>query len=176
MAQFALIDCTPEDLEALRQLSIHTFTEAFAAQNNPEDFQAYLESAFHPKQLLSEIHHPQTRFSFICKDGMRVGYLKVNWGNAQTELQEDAGMELERIYVLASEQGAGIGAWVLEQVGQWALAAGKEYVWLGVWEHNPRAMAFYQRHGFVIFDKHPYYIGQDRQMDWMMRWEINPKP
>ena len=61
---------------------------------------------------------------------------------------------------------------MLERIQELARSEGKQYLWLGVWEYNPGAIRFYERLGFVIFDKHPYYIGKDRQMDWMMRLNL----
>jgi ribosomal protein S18 acetylase RimI-like enzyme len=56
-----------------------------------------------------------------------------------------------------------------------AIEEDMEYLWLGVWEENQEAIRFYLRHGFVTFGKHPYYIGSDRQMDWMMRFQLPPR-
>lgn len=168
----SLIRCAPEALDTLRALSIETFTDAFAAANDPQDFAAYLKKAFNTQQLGAELGRAGTRFYFLMVGEALAGYFKINTGKDQTELQEESGMELERIYVRAPFQGKGLGAWMLQQVSQMAKSEGKDYLWLGVWEKNTRAIAFYRSHGFVIFDTHPYYIGSDRQMDWMMRLDL----
>lgn len=164
--------CEPEGVDSLRELSIETFTDAFAADNDPQDFDAYLRKAFNTQQLSAELASAGTRFYFLMAGEALAGYFKINTGKDQTELQEASGMELERIYVRTRFQGRGLGAWMLQQVKQMAKREGKAYLWLGVWEKNTRAIAFYRSHGFVIFDKHPYYIGSDRQMDWMMRLDL----
>lgn len=176
MEPFECIPCTPADLDVLRDVSIATFSRAFEAQNNPEDFAAYLGKAFGRQQLLEELRHPDMHFYFVRVRGELAGYFKLNTGKAQTELREPDGMEIERIYVLAGYQGRGIGARMLEWICSHARDMGKTYLWLGVWEHNPRAIAFYGRQGFVTFGKHPYDIGNDRQWDWLMRLDLPETP
>jgi ribosomal protein S18 acetylase RimI-like enzyme len=164
--------CGAGDLQALASLSRETFSHAFAALNNPLDFQQHLEEAFNLERLRVELGNPETRFYFLYSGSQLAGYMKVNVGQAQTELREPEGMEVERLYVIAGFQGRGLGAWMLQQAGDLARKEGKRYLWLGVWEENLAAIRFYERHGFAIFDKHPYYVGTDRQMDWMMRLDL----
>jgi ribosomal protein S18 acetylase RimI-like enzyme len=159
-------------LQELKRLGKQTFTEAFARVNNPEDFAQYLKEAFSVKTLSSELLNPESRFFFLYSNGQLCGYSKINTGTAQTELQEVESMEIERIYVLKTHQGRGLGAWMLNRFKAMALDEQKRYLWLGVWEENHDAIRFYKQHGFVTFDKHPYYVGSDRQMDWMMRLDL----
>jgi len=167
-----LIPIASRELEDLKRIGIETFTESFAGVNNPEDFKKYLEEAFDLKTLRRELLNPESRFFFLYEEGIRVGYSKINTGKAQTELREPGGMEIERIYVLKRHQGRGLGTWMLKRFQTLARAEGKSYLWLGVWEENHAAIRFYKQHGFVTFDKHPYYVGSDRQMDWMMRLDL----
>jgi len=172
MNSVELIPIDISDLHDLKQIGIEAFSESFASANNPEDFKKYLKEAFDLKTLRRELLNPESRFFFLYEQGIRVGYSKINTGEAQTELQEPDGMEIERIYVLKAHQGKGLGAWMLRRFQTMARAEGKSYLWLGVWEENHAAIRFYKQHGFVTFDKHPYYVGSDRQMDWMMRLEL----
>ena len=164
--------CTLTDLEVLQSVSLETFTEAFAAQNDPEDFAAYLREAFSPEALRRELEDPETRFFLLYYKDQLAGYAKINSGKAQTELQDPLSLEVERIYVREPFQGKGLGSWMLQKFQSLAGEEGKKYLWLGVWEENKAAIRFYERHGFVTFGRHPYYIGSDRQMDWMMRLEL----
>ena len=173
MESFRLTLCDPGDLDRLRNVSIATFRDAFEAQNNPEDFRHYMEKAFSNEQLLKELENTEMRFYFAWAGNRLAGYCKLNTGAAQTELQDPHGMEIERIYVDAAFQGKGIGARMLEALEALARTAGMRYLWLGVWQKNPGAIRFYERHGFEIFGEHPYYIGSDRQMDWLMRRELD---
>ena len=164
--------CQPSDLQDLRRISLETFTAAFAAQNDPADFQAYLRKAFAPGQLRLEMEDPGSRFYFLVLEGERAGYTKLNTGAAQTEPQDPKALEVERFYIREPFQGRGLGSWMLVYIKALATGEGRPYLWLGVWEENTPAIRFYRRHGFVTFGKHPYYIGSDRQMDWMMRLEL----
>ena len=167
--------CRPSDLEKLRRLSVSTFTEAFSAHNDPDDFREYLRQAFDPGQLSKELLNPESQFHFLWSGAVLAGYCKLNTGQAQTELQHPDGMEIERIYIRKAFQGRGLGSWMLERLKAMASQMGKTYLWLGVWEANLDAIRFYERHGFTTFGKHPYYIGSDRQMDWMMRLELTDR-
>lgn len=168
----ALTPCRPSDIEVLRQVSLQTFREAFAAQNDPADFKSYLKEAFSTQRLQREMRNPESRFFFLTCQEQLAGYAKINTGNAQTELQDPQALEIERIYVKKSCQGQGLGSWMLQRLKTLAREEGKKHLWLGVWEENKEAIRFYKRHGFVIFGRHPYYIGSDRQMDWMMRLDL----
>jgi ribosomal protein S18 acetylase RimI-like enzyme len=173
MEPVTLEPCTLADLEVLQQVSLETFTEAFAAQNDPEDFETYLREAFSLERLRREMNNPGTRFFFLYYQKKLAGYVKINAEKAQTELQDPEALEIERIYVRRAFQGKGLGSWMLGVLKSLAWKEGKTYLWLGVWEENKEAIRFYKRHGFVTFGKHPYYIGSDRQMDWMMQLVLN---
>ncbi len=165
-------ECKKGELELLTRISRETFAVAFEDQNNPDDFKTYLDTAFSPETLARELQRPGSRFYFVYRDTVLVAYIKLNTGNAQTDLWEDSGMELERIYVLKEFQGLGIGAEILSRVKKMAIAEDKQYLWLGVWEENKDAIRFYEKQGFVKSGMHPYYIGNDKQMDWVMKADL----
>lgn len=164
--------CTPADLDQLVEISRTTFIDAFRTQNNPEDFEHYLATAFHPNQLNSELRNSNTAFYFAIADDNLAGYFKLNAGDAQSETKDENGIELERIYVLAHFQGKQIGRQMLEKVKELARSQDNDYLWLGVWEENTRAIRFYEKLGFTRFGTHPYYIGSDKQTDWLMKLEM----
>ncbi|NHF59153.1 GNAT family N-acetyltransferase [Flavobacteriaceae bacterium TP-CH-4] len=161
--------CTLDSLGELVEISKKTFADAFEAANDPEDFRNYLDFAFDTVKLESELTNPNSDFYFVYQNGTLVGYFKLNQNDAQTDVGLPESMELERIYVLEPFQGQGIGEWILEAVKKIALTMGKEFIWLGVWQKNRAAITFYERHGFIKFGTHPYYIGKDKQTDWLMR-------
>nr|WP_297784536.1 GNAT family N-acetyltransferase [uncultured Allomuricauda sp.] len=165
-------ECVTTDLDTLVQISKSTFTAAFEKDNDPDDFQAYIQEAFHPDKLKKELADKNSLFHFVFDDEKMVGYFKLNIGTAQTDVYDPNALEIERIYVLGDHQGKKIGSWMLQEITSMAKGLGKEYIWLGVWEHNPKAISFYQRHGFSKFGEHPYYIGQDKQTDWLLRLEL----
>lgn len=161
-----------DELKVLATLGRTTFETAFAADNNPADMAQYLNKAFSLNQVRQEWEHPETGYYFARLNNQIVGYLKLNQGAAQSEPMGDDAFEVERIYVTANSQGKGIGRQLLDFSVQQALAAKKKIIWLGVWQKNTRAVAFYKHYGFTIFDTHIYTLGQDDQTDWMMKLEL----
>ncbi len=164
--------CGPGNLDDLARISRDTFTEAFEALNNPDDFKHYLETAFSRHQLLSELQDPHTDIYFVYSGGELVGYFKLNEKESQTDIADKDSIELERIYVSGAYQGKQIGKWMLERIIEIGHQRRKSYLWLGVWEKNTGAIRFYEKYGFAKFGTHPYYIGKDRQTDWLMRLDL----
>lgn len=164
--------CDSTDLDTLAQLSKITFSDAFEKDNDPQDFRTYLQKAFGSKQLAKELSNKNTFFYFVYDGQELVGYFKLNVESAQSDVQDPKALEIERIYVLNEHQGKKIGSRMLKRIAEKAKEMHKQYIWLGVWEHNPKAIRFYQNHGFVKFGEHPYLIGTDEQTDWLLRLEI----
>ena len=165
--------CTPEDLGLLTKLARKTFRDAFETHNNPNDFSVYMNTVLTEENLQKELLNPDSSFYFVKLGSTIVGYFKLNEHTAQTELNGSESLELERIYVKEEFQGKQIGNWILQQVVGLAGNKKKGFVWLGVWEHNTAAIKFYDRHGFVKFGEHPYFVGKDKQMDWLMRLDLD---
>jgi ribosomal protein S18 acetylase RimI-like enzyme len=157
------------DIPLLQTLGRTTFEETFAASNTTENLQQYLEEAFTTELLTTEINNPGSAFYMAWLDQQAIGYLKINYGTAQTELQDDKGFEIERIYVLQAFHGKHIGQILFDKAIEIAQARSANYVWLGVWEDNKRAIRFYEKNGFVPFDKHIFMVGGDAQTDIMMK-------
>lgn len=169
---FRFEKCTLHHLETLLQIARQTFIEAFASDNNPLDFEKYINTAFTKEQLIRELNNKDTSFYLTYVDEVLVAYIKINENDAQSDIKAEEALELERIYVIADYQGKKIGEWLLNTVRDIAVKQEKTYMWLGVWEENVRAIAFYEAHGFYKFDTHPYYIGTDKQTDWLMRLDV----
>lgn len=168
----AVIRATIEDLDLLQEIGKLTFTETFAAQNSEENFNQYLEEAFSSKRLSDELLDSHSEFYFAVLQGAVIGYLKLNFGPSQTDLKDNKAVEVERIYVLQAHQGKKVGQLLLDFVIKVAGKAGAKYVWLGVWEENPKAIRFYQKNGFVEFDRHIFRLGDDEQTDLMMKLSL----
>jgi ribosomal protein S18 acetylase RimI-like enzyme len=160
------------DLPLLHAISRQTFIETFAEVNTEEDMNQYLSDSFNDERLTSELLNANSEFYFAEIDGQPAGYLKVNFGEAQTDVQDRNTLELERIYVLKDFLGKQVGQILLDKAIQIAKKAKVDYLWLGVWEHNPRAKKFYTKNGFVEFGRHDFWLGSDKQTDLMMRLEI----
>jgi diamine N-acetyltransferase len=164
--------CESGDLDTLRTIAYRTYDEAFRHMNTPADMDAYMESAFTRARLDEELRNPLSAFFFLYSDGALAGYMKLNEGEAQSDLRGPAGMEIERIYVLRDFQGLGLGRAMVEKALEIALKKKKTFLWLGVWQKNENAIAFYERMGFRKAGTHPFVMGTDRQTDWIMRREV----
>ncbi|REC45333.1 GNAT family N-acetyltransferase [Chryseobacterium pennipullorum] len=169
MAAIIINKASWEDLEILHNLGIQTFYESFAENNSEDDMQKYLEESFNINTIKAELADPDSTFYIAWEDDEPVGYLKVNCGQAQTELQDEVSLEIERIYVKKSHQGKKVGQLLYHQAVETAKALRKSCIWLGVWEENIRALNFYRKNGFVVFDQHIFRLGNDEQTDLMMK-------
>lgn len=170
--QLEIQKCRLQHLTELTKIARSTFIDAFEALNNPDDFKHYLNTSLSKEKIAQELSNPDTSFFFITLGPQLAGYFKLNEHAAQTDLKVAEALEVERIYVLAKFQGKKIGEWAISEILKMALVKKKAYVWLGVWEHNTAAIRFYERLGFARFAMHPYYIGQDRQTDWLMKMNL----
>ena len=161
-----------DDLEALRNLSIQTFKETFEELNTEEDMQKYLLENLSIEKLKSELENPNSEFYFGENNDEILGYLKLNFKDAQTEKLEENHFEIERIYVLKVFLGQKIGQILVDKAIEIGREKNLEYVWLGVWEENHRAIRFYEKNGFEIFGKHDFILGEDVQTDLLMKMKI----
>lgn len=159
-----------ESVEVLQKIALQTFFETFSEVNSAENMQMYLDENLSLEKLRKELEHPESLFYIAYQSKQPIGYLKVNTGNAQTELKEKGGFELERIYVLYEFQGQSIGFKLFEKAKELFLHGGFDYFWLGVWENNTKALTFYRKLGFIEFDKHIFKLGEDEQIDLLMKW------
>lgn len=165
---------TLSGIAQLQQIGRQTFYETFAAANTKENMATYLKDGFSTEKLTEELNNPGSEFYLAILGNEVIGYLKVNSGASQTELNDKKALEIERIYVLQQYHGKKVGQILYEKAMQ--LAAEKEvaYIWLGVWEENPRAIRFYQKNGFIEFDRHIFKLGEDEQTDIMMKKLLYP--
>ena len=162
-----------QDIEKLKEIGKLTFSETFSSENSKEDMREYLEDGFSTEKLKTELTDKNAEFFFAEIDGKVIGYLKVNFGQSQTEIKDENALEIERIYVLKEFHGKKVGQILCNKAIELAKEKSADYVWLGVWEQNPRAIRFYKKNEFVAFDKHLFKLGNDEQTDIMMKLKLN---
>ncbi|MES2133893.1 MAG: GNAT family N-acetyltransferase [Bacteroidota bacterium] len=163
---------TIHDIDQLQKIGRQTFHETFSSANSEENMKQYLEDGFSMEKLTTELNDKNAEFYFATLDNNIIGYLKLNFGASQTELKDNNTLEIERIYVLKEFHGKKVGQILYDKAIQVAKNRKAEYVWLGVWEENPRAINFYKKNGFVEFDKHIFKLGSDEQTDIMMKLKL----
>ncbi|WNQ13121.1 GNAT family N-acetyltransferase [Paenibacillus aurantius] len=160
--------CTVDDLGLLQEISIETFKETFRNQNSPETMKAYLEKAFNLSQLEKELSRASSEFYFLYANGEMAGYLKINTDDAQSEAMGRDSLEIERIYIRKKYHKQGLGKDLINKAIELAKERNKERIWLGVWEKNENAIRFYKKMGFVQTGDHAFYMGEEKQIDWIM--------
>lgn len=163
---------TPLSLSALPELqriSKQTFQETFAPYNSAENMEQYITHAFSTEKLQAELQNHNSQFYFAYHKDEIAGYIKLNSGAAQTENMGPDALEIERIYVLQQYQGKNLGQQLFNSALRIAAENNKKMVWLGVWEHNTKAISFYLKNGFVVFSKHQFKLGNDVQTDLLMK-------
>lgn len=161
-------ECTIKDSSKLQKVSYETFNETFKHQNSSENMNAYLQKAFNLNQLEKELSNILSQFFFVYFNNEVAGYLKVNLNDAQSEKMCNDSIEIERIYIKKQFQKHGLGKYLFNKALEIAQESNKKKIWLGVWEKNDNAIAFYKKMGFVQTGTHSFFMGDEEQIDFIM--------
>jgi ribosomal protein S18 acetylase RimI-like enzyme len=161
-----------DDAALIREFGIRSFKESFEKFNSAENMAQYIEKCFTLEQVKKDVKTLGINFFLAMADNQIVGYTKTNEGPGPKELNKKKTLEIERIYVDKKFHGEGIGKALLDKCIQLARLKKIKTVWLGVWEHNPNAIAFYKKCGFKKFGDHIFMLGRDAQTDWLMKKAI----
>lgn len=172
MQNISIIKAELHDIEKLQKIGRQTFFETFSESNSEENMQNYLDEGFSIEKLTAELTDTNSEFYFTVLNEEVNGYLKLNFGDSQTELKDNNALEIERIYVSKEFHGKSVGQLLFDKAIEVAKHKNADYIWLGVWEGNPRAINFYKKNGFVEFDKHIFKLGDDEQIDIMMKLNL----
>ncbi|WP_422361844.1 GNAT family N-acetyltransferase [Reichenbachiella sp.] len=172
LEQIVIRKISNSDVENLQEIGKNTFFDTFSADNSKENMETYLNTKFSLQQLTEELNNENSEFYFAELEKQTIGYLKVNTGNSQTEIQDDSSLEIERIYVLKKFHGKHVGRLLLKKALEIANSRRFESIWLSVWEKNLKAIQFYKRNGFIEFDKKTFKLGIDLQRDIMMKLKL----
>jgi ribosomal protein S18 acetylase RimI-like enzyme len=177
MSEFEIRKANFCDLQTIKKIGIHTFIETFSDVNSPENISNYLKESFNTAQLTRELTNTESFFYLAYSDEKVIGYLKINFGKAQTEIIDLQALEIQRIYVLQEFQGKKVGQLFIDEVLNITNLHSVSFIWLGVWEENHKALAFYRKNDFSVFDKHVFTLGNDEQTDLLMKLKIKkPDP
>ena len=159
---------TVDDAASLTEIAARIFHETFAAENDPEDMRAYMDEAFTVARQAEEIADPRSTILLAEVDGELAGYARLLDGEVPEEVAGERPIELARLYADGRFHGKGLGAALLEACFDEARRCGYRTIWLGVWERNWRALAFYRKWGFVECGSHVFLLGSDPQTDLLM--------
>ena len=162
------------DAPALASFAARTFEETFGSQNRPEDLYAHLEKAFGITQQTQELENPNMITLLAYHGEILVAFAQVFRQNPPPGIVIDSPAELHRFYVDRPAHGKGVAQRLMRAVHLAALEFDARNLWLGVWERNPRAIAFYQKVGFVDRGSHDFIVGTDRQTDRVLVAPVRP--
>jgi ribosomal protein S18 acetylase RimI-like enzyme len=156
------------DAELLARLGAETFAQAFAAANTPEDMATYLAASFSPALQAAELQHPRASFLIAEAAGRPAGYAKLEVSDPPPCVSALRPVELVRFYVDAAWHGQGVSHSLMNEALSFAANAGNDVMWLGVWQQNARAIAFYRKWDFAIVGDKTFLLGTDQQTDFVM--------
>lgn len=162
------------DAAMLAELAYVTFWDAFHEHpaNRPEDMAAYMATAFSEEQIARELADERNIYFIAELDGEPAGYAKLIVGSAEDGITASNPIELARLYSQQKFLGKGVGQALMNECFAIAKAHDHDVMWLGVWEHNPRARRFYEKNGFQFCGTHIFQLGSDPQTDLLMRKDL----
>jgi GNAT superfamily N-acetyltransferase len=161
------------DAALLADIGRTMFHETFAADNSPENMAAYLDASFSPAKQAAELAEPGSLFLIAELDGQVAGYARLKEGPAPAEVAASRPIEIVRIYAGRAWQGRGVGAALMQACLDEARERNCDAIWLGVWERNPRALAFYRKWGFVQVGTQTFKLGDDLQTDFIFQRPVD---
>ncbi len=160
------------DALLIANISHQTFYETFADSNRPEDMDKFLNQQFTKGKLILEVGSPDNIFLLAYENEVVAGYAKLRDARVPLSIGTDNALEIARLYAMKERIGKGVGAALMQKSIEIARGMKKDYLWLGVWENNHKAIEFYRKWGFEKFDDTEFLLGDDLQNDWLMRLKL----
>jgi ribosomal protein S18 acetylase RimI-like enzyme len=166
-------EATVADAKLIADISHQTFYESFAAYNRKEDMDKFLSQQFTKGKLIMEVGARENTFLLAYHGNDIAGYVKIRDERVPLSLGNVSALEVARIYAVSNQIGKGVGSLLMQACIDIAGQRKKEWLWLGVWEKNQRAIDFYTKWGFEKFDETDLLLGDDMQRDWLMKKRIS---
>lgn len=165
---------TDQDADRLAELARRTFIETFGPDNTADDMAIHVARSFSPEIQLGEIRDARMITLLAEVGSIAAGFAQVHQGPPPACVTGNAPVEVRRFYVDSPFHGRGIAQALMRAVEQTARSLGGRTLWLGVWERNPRAIAFYGKCGFVDVGQHAFIFGTEEQTDRVMARALSP--
>jgi ribosomal protein S18 acetylase RimI-like enzyme len=170
----AIRRAVPSDAERLADLAARTFHDTFAADNDPGAMAAHMANSYSLAIQLAEINDPAVHVLLVESDGEAkpIAYTQLRFRHpnkhAPACVTGPNPCEIWRFYVDRQWIGRGVAQRMMSAALNYAKSLGAQTIWLGVWEKNPRAIAFYQKCGFTLVGEHEFLFANERQTDLVM--------
>jgi len=160
-----------KDIVPLRQLAIETYNDTFVQFNTAENMATFFAETYSIEAFEKEFNEPNSIYYLAWEENEMVGFLRLRVSEEENLNLRNA-IELQRLYVKTQFQGKHIGRLLMNKALLHARKAKYDWIWLGVWESNFNAQRFYERWGFERFSEHIFYMGDDPQIDWLMKLKL----
>jgi len=169
MSEINIRVATTEDAALIADLSRQTFYDTFAAANTVENMDKFMNEAFTREKLMAEVGAAGNTFLLAYDGNEPVGYARLCETGSPLLMENGAALEIARIYAVQKSIGKGVGRALMQHCIELARQKNARIIWLGVWEKNEKAIAFYTKWGFEKFGDHVFMLGNDPQTDWLMK-------
>jgi ribosomal protein S18 acetylase RimI-like enzyme len=160
------------DTESIVSLSVDTFRETYGSQNSEENINLHVREHFNQDKIRSELNAPDFRFYLATVEGQPVGFMKLRINRQPRGIANKRCLEIQRIYVLQEFQGASVGSELVKLAKDIAQKEHFQVLWLQVWQKNERAIRFYHKSGFVIYETTTFQLGKEMQADYLLRFDL----
>ncbi|MEP6711883.1 MAG: GNAT family N-acetyltransferase [Ferruginibacter sp.] len=160
------------DAEIISEISRKTFYDSFAADNTKEDVTTHMQEYYNVAKMKEELADKNNIFLLAWYENELVGYVKMRVDAKEESKDLLQPIEIERIYSVKNMIGKGVGKAMMQRCLDIAKEKNKQTIWLGVWEKNFSAMAFYTKWGFEKFGQHIFVVGNDAQTDLLMKKDL----
>lgn len=172
--EIKLREAKPQDADLLSELAATTFSDSFGAKNTQDDMAKYIEEKCSVARIRAELSDPHNTFFVVFTHGSTspCGYAKLRTSSSEECVTGPNPIELERLYVDKSIVRCGLGSRLLQKCIDHGASSDYHTMWLGVWDQNARAIAFYKRWGFQTVGSHVFTLGSDDQNDLIMQRSI----
>ena len=175
-SEIVIRDARPEEAGALAALARAVFEETFAEGNSDEDMAEFLASTYSESIQSRELSDPSMQ-TLLAVDGERLaGYAQLATGQPPDWVPERPAIEIKRFYILSHWHGSGVAQALMAECLRRADLYRSAAIWLGVWEHNARAKAFYAKYGFEARGSQPFWLGRDEQTDHILACPLATPP
>jgi ribosomal protein S18 acetylase RimI-like enzyme len=165
-------EATIADARLIADISHQTFYDTFAAHNSKENMDKFLYQQFTKGKLILEVGARGNIFLLAYDDDNVAGYVKLRDERVPASMGNVNALEVARLYAMPKQIGKGVGSLLMQSGIDIARQLNKEWLWLGVWEKNQRAIDFYTKWGFEKFDETDFLLGDDLQRDWLMKRRV----
>jgi diamine N-acetyltransferase len=160
------------EVPAMRELAIQSYEATFAEYNTRENMDAFYRESYNLEKLQNEFHELHSALYLAIEENEIVGFLRLRKSDEVAYKIGDSTIELQRLYIHPRHQGKSIGTKLMEKAIQHAKEMTVEWIWLGVWERNFKAQQFYSKWGFERFGEHVFQMGDDPQIDWLLKRKV----